>query len=218
MQRRELEYAATRLRTLEINATFYGPQKASTFATWADSVPDDFVFAIKGTKAVTVAGPGTLQRHLTEFVESGFLSLGNKLGPVLWQFQDGQAFVPRQVEALLASLPQSVRHAVEVRHPSFDSPDFFTMLREHRVSLVITNTPGHPALREQLADFVYVRLHSGVDHLPNGYGDADLAAWSERIRGWWEADKDVFVYFNSPDVPSTRPPFDAMRLQQLVDA
>ena len=137
---------------------------------------------------------------------------------MLWQFQDGQAFVPAQVEALLSALPDGIHHAVEVRHASFDSPDFFALLREHRVSLAITNTPGHPALPELTFDFVYVRLHSGLDHFPAGYSDRDLAPWAERARGWGADGPDVFVYFNSPDVPSVRPPFDAMRLQQLIDA
>lgn len=235
-QRRELEYAAARLTSLEINTTFYALAKPSNFLGWHAETPADFVFSVKGNRAVThddrLADP---VRGVAEFFASGVLGLQEKLGPVLWQLPPSLTFDQGTIEALLATLPHSfgevrplaagegdrpIRHALEVRNGSFLDPAFLELLGRYDVAAVQTGYPD--GIQHPTSDFVYVRLH-GAQH-PDGYDDETLDRWADLVRGWLtgslNADKgarEVFVYFHDRDDAAVRPPFDAMRLQALVD-
>ncbi|HEU4808679.1 MAG TPA: DUF72 domain-containing protein, partial [Homoserinimonas sp.] len=181
-QRARLGYASQRLSTLEINTTFHGGGSPSSFRAWWDATPADFVFSVKGPKAIThdraLRNPA---RGIAEFFASGVLELREKLGSVLWQTSPGFKFSPQIVEEFLALLPHTVaetqslmeqhgiaegarnvpdrpiRHAIEVRDSSFSSPAFIELLRRHDVAAVVTNSPGWPQLRDVTADFVYLR-------------------------------------------------------------
>ena len=86
-QKRELEYAAQQFRSIEINGTFYGMQRPGAFASWAMQTPDDFVFAVKGPRFIThMKRLLEAETPLANFIASGLLRLGPKLGPILWQF------------------------------------------------------------------------------------------------------------------------------------
>ena len=129
-QARELEYASRHLTAIEINGTFYGSQKPASFRRWRDETPDDFMFSLKGPRFATH------RRDLREagasierFFTSGVLELGDKLGPVLWQFPGTKRFEPEDFGAFLKLLPPSIegrsmRHVVEVSHASFAAPAF----------------------------------------------------------------------------------------------
>src|SRR5579859_8152064 len=147
-QKRELEYASRKLTSIEINGTYYGSQKPESFARWHDETPDDFVFALKGPRFATnrrvlaEAGPS-----IEKFLTSGILELKDKLGPINWQFMGTKKFDPEDFAAFLKLLPASIegraiRHAVEVRHDSFKSPDFIALARAHQVA-VITAGDAH---------------------------------------------------------------------------
>ncbi len=127
-QKRELEYAAGQLTSIEINGTYYGSQKPESFARWREETPEDFVFALKGSryctnrKVLAEAGPS-----VEKFLTSGLTELRHKLGPINWQFMPTKRFEPDDFEAFLKLLPKeldgiALRHAVEVRHDSFRSP------------------------------------------------------------------------------------------------
>lgn len=210
-QRRELEYAAERLATLELNTTFHGLPQPSSFERWRDDTPPHLVFAVKGNRAVThearLAGAAST---VADFFACGVLGLDEKLGPILWQVPPSLPFDAASVEAFLATLPQTVgharalvadrgraeppvtalgderriRHCFEVRHSSFLDPAFAAMLQRHSVAAVVVNAPGRPVVRELSADFAYVRLHSDAQHHPEGYDDATLDAWAARLDGW----------------------------------
>src|SRR5690606_38283672 len=136
-QRRELEYAAQRLGSIEINGTYYGSQKPESFGRWRDETPGGFVVAVKAPRYATnrrsLAGAGpTIER----FFASGVMELGDKLGPINWQFLPTKVFEPDDFAAFLGLLPHSLdgralRHAVEVRHESFRSPEFVELARSH---------------------------------------------------------------------------------------
>ena len=213
-QRRELEYAARMLPTIELNGSFYSLQRPQDYAQWRDSTPADFVFAVKGPKFLThMKRLRELQVPFANFLASGVLTLGRKLGPMLWQFPPRFSFDPERFEAFFELLPktlaaaarlaaghdhrvdgranfeidgdQALRHAVEIRHESFRDPAFVGLLRRYGIGLVIADTAGKwPLLEDLTADFVYLRLHGDAELYASGYGDAALDRWAARILAW----------------------------------
>lgn len=212
-QKRELEFASTALRTIEINGTFYGLQRPDVFARWVAQTPDDFVFAVKGPRFIThILRLRDPMVPLANFLASGVLRLGRKLGPILWQFPPTMQFDERLFSNFLAMLPHDadaatacarrhdqhlkarawldakscppLRHAVEIRHESFATPAFTALLREHRVALVCADTVKWPRLMDLTADFAYCRLHGSVELYRSGYDSDALDTWAARIRAW----------------------------------
>ncbi|HEX6344751.1 DUF72 domain-containing protein [Umezawaea sp.] len=212
---RELEHLAERVNSLELNSTFYGPRQPKHYRSWAARTPDDFVLAVKGPKTVThdkrLRDVGD---DLTAFFASGVHELGAKLGPVLWQLPPWLPFKPERVTAFLDALPRDVRHAVEVRHPSFADPEFLGLLRERGVAVVLADSAGRfPVLDELTADFAYLRLHGAGELYVSAYGPAELDRWAGEVRELAE-DRDVFVYFDN--TLSGAAPYNAMALADRV--
>ncbi len=216
-QRRELEFASTELHTLEINSTFHGDQKPATFASWRDETPDDFVFAVKGSRLVVqLYRAANAESRIEQFFSTGVHELGAKLGPVLWQFPPGVPFAEEPFARFAGALPAGVRHCVEARDPSFDTPAFRRIAAGHGIAVAVTNDPGQPAFDEVTAGFAYLRLSADAERYADGYDDATLDAWAARIREWRQRG-DVFVYFTHKDDTGAHTPFDAMRLQARLD-
>ena len=142
-QARELQYAGSKLTSIEINGTYYGSQKPASFMKWHDETPDDFIFSVKGPRFATnrrvLAEAG---ESIERFFKTGVTELKSKLGPINWQFATTKRFDPHDFAAFLKLLPKSVdglaiRHVVEVRHESFRHPDFIALAREHGVAVVM---------------------------------------------------------------------------------
>ncbi len=212
-QKRELAFAADRFGAIEINGTFYGLQTPQSFGRWADETPDDFVFAVKGSRYIThQLRLRDVDTALANFFASGVLRLGPKLGPLLWQFPPNFRFEPERFDAFLRLLPHDtagaarlaarhddrlkdrawlqvdadrpVRHAIEIRHDSFRDPAFVAMLRRHRVALVCADTVKWPLLMDLTADFVYCRLHGSEELYRSAYPPAELDRWADRVAAW----------------------------------
>lgn len=237
--RRELEYLAGRLRSVEINGSFYSLQRPSSYRNWHEATPDDFVFAVKGPRFIThmkkLRDPRTV---LANFFASGVLALGAKLGPVLWQLPPSLGFDLERLAAFFTELPRDtvaaaelagrhddrlsgdrlwtadpdapepahpLRHALEVRHPSFRDPRFPELLRKHDIALVTADTAGKwPFFDEPTAaDFAYARLHGDIELYTSGYTDEALDAWAARIDRWRDG-REVYVYFDN-DVKAHAP-------------
>ncbi len=200
-QARELSHASRQVTAIEINGTFYGSQKPASFRRWHDETPDDFMFSLKGPRFVThrrdlaTAGPS-----IERFFASGVLELGEKLGPVLWQFAPFLRFDEEGFAGFLALLPREIegrrlRHVVEVRHASFAAPGFPELLRRHGVAVALVDDEKYPMIDEITADFVYARLRRCVPEEPAGYSPDALDAWAGRSRQWCADGRDCFVYF-----------------------
>jgi uncharacterized protein YecE (DUF72 family) len=213
-QRRELEYAARRFPSLEINGTFYSLQRPGHFQDWYDATPADFVFAVKGSRFIShMKRLKDVETPLANFFASGLFNLREKLGPFLWQFPPSFQFDADRLEAFFELLPRDtvsalclarrrdarvkgrcrlaidanrpLRHAIEIRHESFLVPGFVELLRRQRIALVVADTAGKwPFVEDVTADFVYVRLHGDKVLYASGYSDAALDSWAERIRAW----------------------------------
>ena len=189
-QSKELSYAASKLTSIEINSTFYGSQKPESFRKWAASVPDGFVFSVKGPRFATnrrvLAEAGdSIQR----FLDSGVTELGDRLGPMLWQFAPTKKFDPADFGKFLALLPakhdkRPLRHVIEVRHPSFMVPEFITMLRQFGFPPVYTDHATYPNIADVTGDFVYARLQRGEDTITTAYPPKELDRWAKRLKIW----------------------------------
>lgn len=197
-QARELEHASRGVQAIEINATFYRTQSADSFRRWAAATPDGFVFTIKASRyctnrrVIAEAGEG-----IERFLGQGLTELGPKLGPILWQLAATKRFEPDDFAAFLQLLPAErdgivLRHAVEVRHESFDDPAFYALARAHQVAVVVLD-PASPAAKIDTSDFVYARLQAMREEEPTGYDDAGIARWAAQATEWAAA-RDVFMF------------------------
>ncbi len=241
-QRRELEYLAERVNSVEINGSFYSLQRPEYYRRWADQTPDDFLFALKGSRFIThMKKLRDVQVPLANFFASGPLALGQKLGPVLWQFPENMPLdperfarffdlLPRDTDeasklarkhdarvsgrsALKSPHPKQLRHTVEVR--TVCDPTFLDVLREHDIGLVIADTAGRfPCAEEVTAGIVYLRLHGETELYGGGYAPDSLARWARKLRRWARS-ADVYAYFDNDK--HGRAPYDAIALQREVD-
>jgi uncharacterized protein YecE (DUF72 family) len=189
-QAKELEYAAGHLTSIEINATFYGSQKPESFRKWAANVPDGFVFSVKGPRFATnrrvLAEAGD---SIKRFLDSGVLELRDRLGPVLWQFAPTKKFDAADFGKFLELLPakaddRRLRHVVEVRHPSFRTPEFVALVREFTTPIAFTDHTKYPSLADATGDFIYARLQRGQDSIPTAYPPKDIDVWAKRLQIW----------------------------------
>ncbi|HTV89997.1 MAG TPA: DUF72 domain-containing protein [Stellaceae bacterium] len=198
----ELAHASRHVTAIEINGTFYRTQTPASFRKWRDETPEGFVFSLKGPRFLTHRSElASAAPYMQRFFDSGFLDLGDKLGPILWQFAPTLQFDAADFAAFLALLPaelggRAMRHVVEVRHPSFRVPGFFDLLRERRIAVAQVEDAKYPAFDEVTApDFVYLRLRRCAEEEATGYPPAALDAWAARVRDWAGDGRDVFLYF-----------------------
>jgi uncharacterized protein YecE (DUF72 family) len=189
-QKRELEFASRAVTAIEINGTYYSSFKPASFAGWAAAAPDDFVFAVKASRFCTnrkvLAEAG---ESVARFVGQGIVELGDKLGPILWQFMATKKFDADDFRAFLALLPDKhdgvpLRHAVQVRHDSFAVPEFVEMARTAGVAIVFADSPDYPAIADVSGSFVYARLEAAREDQATGYAPGELDRWATVARGW----------------------------------
>lgn len=244
-QRLELTYAAERMTAIELNGSFYSLQRPSSYAAWRAATPEATLFAVKGGRYIThlkkLAG---VEAPLANFFASGVLALGPKLGPFLWQLPETLAFDEGRVAEFVRQLPrttreaaelatqhddklkpdrvlttcevdQPVRHALEPRHPSFDTAEARSLLAEHDICMVVADSAGRwPMMHDATSDFRYVRLHGETELYASGYTDESLDRWAEQCREWLAQGHDVFVFFDND--AKGHAPHDAVRLCQRL--
>jgi uncharacterized protein YecE (DUF72 family) len=216
-QHLELAYASNTFSTVELNGSFYSLQTPTSYQRWFYDTPDDFVFALKGSRFIThMLKLRNCEQALERFFDSGVHLLEHKLGPILWQFPATFAWNPERFESFVALLPSGLRHAVEVRHPSFAAPAFFEQLRRFNIALCIADGAGLLRVPDIVtADFAYVRLHGGEVLYHSRYEDRALESWAERMRRWSTEAKDTYVYFDND--AKVHAPFDALRLETILE-
>jgi len=219
-QARELEYGSRQFGALEINATFYGRQSPKSWATWAETVPDSFQFAVKGSRyCVTRPRLADAGEGVGNFLDQGLTALGPKLGPILWMLAARRKFDADDIAAFFALLPRekdglALRHVIEPRHDSFRDEHFFDLARRHDVAVVFGDDDEFPCIDADTAGFAYARLQRMREEVPTGYDEAALAAFEERARRWARDGRDSYIFFiNGAKV---RAPAAALALQQRL--
>ena len=209
-QKRELEYASSRLTAIEINGTYYGSQKPASFRKWHDETPKDFVFTLKGPRFATnrrvLAEAG---ESINRFFESGVTELKDKLGPVNWQFMATKKFDATDFGAFLKLLPRKVdgraiRHAVEVRHDSFKDKTFIELCRKEDVGIVFGADSEFPLIADVTTDFIYARLMGTKPAEKLGYPGAMLTTWAERAEDWGRGESPKASLLVAPPAPKKK--------------
>jgi uncharacterized protein YecE (DUF72 family) len=186
----ELNYASRHVTTIEINGTFYRTQSAASFRKWRDDTPDDFVFTVKGHRAIVNSRKlGDAGEAIAWFFKSGILELGPKLGPILWQLAPFKRFDRDDLGAFLSLLPrqsdgQPIKHVLEVRHESFAVPEFVSVLRDQGIAVVYADSDDYPAIADATGDVIYARLQRADEKHKTGYAPAELDKWAERVAAW----------------------------------
>ena len=233
-QKRELEYASRQFNSIEINGTFYSLQRPTSYQTWYEQTPPDFLFSLKGSRYLThmlkLKNP---EKPLANFFASGVLCLKEKLGPIVWQFPAMLGFDPDRFENFFKLLPRDtqaaaelakkhdtrlkgraytksdkkrpIRHAVEFRHDSFLVPEFVQLLRKHKIAMCFADTAQtFPYAEDLTADFCYLRLHGPEILYVSGYTDSALEWWSQRILAWSQGTQPSDARLITPTPPKPR--------------
>jgi uncharacterized protein YecE (DUF72 family) len=260
-QKKELPYASRAVNSIEINGTFYALQTPKSYAAWHEATPVGFVFSVKANRFIThIRRLRDVEIPVANFFASGVLHLAEKLGPILWQLPPSFTYDAEVMEKFLSLLPRDtneaaqlaqhhdgfvkkawthpekkrrLRHALEVRHPSFKNEEFIRMLRKHHVAIVVADTAGKwPVIEDVTADFIYARLHGDKKLYESGYSPAALRKWAAKFRTWAKGGnpqdakllavpaphrargRDIYVYFDNDT--KVRSPHDAMSLAHLL--
>lgn len=210
-QKKELEFATRALTAIEINGTYYSGFKPATFAGWAETAPEGFVYAVKASRFCTnrkvLAEAG---ESIAKFTGQGITELGHKLGPILWQFMATKKFDADDFGAFLKLLPEkqdgvALRHAIQVRHESFAVPAFVEMCRKAGVAIVFADSPQYPAIADVTGDFVYARLERGEDDNPLCYPEKDIDRWVDAAKCWAEGGRPEGLPYVEDAAPKKSP-------------
>jgi uncharacterized protein YecE (DUF72 family) len=260
--RLELQFASREFNSIEINGSFYSLQRPSSYQRWYAETPPGFVFSVKGGRFIThMKKLRDVEVPLANFFASGVLCLREKLGPILWQFPPNFGWNRERFTAFFELLPRNtteaaklaknhdaklkwgawtkadavrpIRHAVEIRHPTFMGPDFFALLRRHNIAFVVADTAGKwPYAEDLTADFVYCRLHGAEQLYVSGYSDPELEGWANRLKHWRKGmqprdarlvcerktggrgRRDVYLYFDND--AKVHAPFNARTLARKL--
>ncbi|HEY9541455.1 MAG TPA: DUF72 domain-containing protein [Luteimonas sp.] len=239
VQRRELEYASRHVSAIEINGTYYGTQKPATYARWRDETPEGFVFSAKAPKRIMASKVLAKAGVQVEDFIGGIVELGDRLGPLVWQFDRGTKIDADDFAAFLGLLPKkaggrALRHVLDVRDPDFVDARYLALARSHGMATVFTDSPEHPSFADVTADFAYARLMRARTGIETGYPAAELRQWAGRARQWAAGGdpddlprieaalgkpagkRDVFIYFIS--AAKERNPAAAMALLRELGA
>jgi uncharacterized protein YecE (DUF72 family) len=239
VQRRELEFASRHVSAIEINGTYYGTQKPATYAKWRDETPQGFMFSAKAPKRIMASRVLAKAGAQVEDFVGGIVELGDRLGPLVWQFDRGTKIDADDFKAFLDLLPKragglALRHVLDVRDPAFVDARYLALARKHGMATVFTDSPEHPSFADVTADFVYARLMRARADVATGYSGDEHRQWAVRARRWaaggepddlpridpapaqHAARRDVFIYFIS--AAKERNPAAAMALLRELGA
>jgi uncharacterized protein YecE (DUF72 family) len=210
----ELAYAASKLTAIEINGTYYSSFKPDSWAKWRASTPDGFKFAVKASRFCTnrkVLADGG--ESIGRFLNQGLSELGDRLGPILWQFANTKKFDEGDFEGFLKLLPKvqdglPLSHVLEVRHASFVDPAFVALARRYGATVCLADHNTYPMIADVTGDLVYARLQTGSDDEPTAYKPADLDQWIGRLKAYAEGGAPTDLAMADAASPAPRTPRD----------
>jgi uncharacterized protein YecE (DUF72 family) len=210
-----LEHYAGIFDTAEINNSFYRLPEKGTLARWKDAVPEDFVFSVKASRYLTHMKKLKDPREPLARLLDRTSTLGDKLGPVLFQLPPRWRANPERLAGLLEILPEGRRYAFEFRDPDWFDAKIYGLLREHGSSFCVYDLAGETSPREITADYVYVRLHGPGGPYQGRYGAERLVGWAEAISAWRKQGLDVYCYFDNDQAGYAAE--DALGLRRMLE-
>jgi len=210
-----LSFYAGHFDTVELNNSFYHLPSIKSFRSWRETVPEDFIFAVKGSRFIThmkkLKAPKTSTKKFFARVEK----LDQKLGPILFQLPPHWRVNVQRLATFLERMPKQYRYAFEFREQSWFMDEVYDLLRQHNVALCIYHMSGYDSPIELTADFTYIRFHGAHSTYGGSYSDWQLRTWAKRIDDWCEQSKEVFIYFNND--PEGHAVTDAKRLRAMIE-
>src|SRR5690348_16802412 len=194
-----LSFYSTKFPTLEINNTFYRLPKESVLLEWASQVPEQFLFSIKASQKIThYTRLKAESESMVQFLLKNTATLGDKMGPILFQLPPNlKKDVPR-LQNFLAYLPADRRYTFEFRHESWFDEDVFAVLRDRDIAMCVSESAELACPVVCTATWGYLRLHK-LD-----YSADQLIEWARKVgeQNWNEA----YVYFKHDEGEGSGPP------------
>jgi uncharacterized protein YecE (DUF72 family) len=201
--------------TVELNNSFYHLPLRSTFTQWKKSVPDNFIFAVKGSRYITHMKKLKESNEALQALLHNASGLKEKLGPVLFQLPPGWKINTQRLEDFLKQLPRKFRFAFEFRNKTWYTEDVYALLRKYNCAFCIYELDRHLSPLEVTTDFVYVRLHGPAGKYQGSYTKRQLSSWAKTCAAWKQNHKDVYIYFDNDQEGYAA--FNARTLQALLD-
>jgi uncharacterized protein YecE (DUF72 family) len=194
-----LGFYSSRFPTVEINNTFYRLPRENVLQDWASQVPESFTFAIKASQRIThFARIKPEASSAVEFLLKNTSSLGNRLGPILFQLPPNMKADVDRLRGFLAMLPADRKYTLEFREESWFQDDVYALLRERDIPMCIIDQPDFASPVVPTASWGYVRLHRF------DYDAVGLEQWWRTIgsQQWGEA----YIYFKHDEGVGSGPP------------
>lgn len=215
--RDRLAHYVRRFHTVELNASFYRWPRTAAFAGWRRRLPDGFRLSVKAPRVLTHAKKLSAPGEWLNRIAADWRELGDKGAVLLVQLAPSQQRDDARLSSFLGLVPDTIRAAVEFRHPSWHDEGVFDILERHGAAYCVMSGARLPCVLRATAPFVYLRLHGpDPDHLYAGsYGRDSLAWWADRIREWTAQGREVYAYFNNDGAGNAVR--DAETLRTLLD-
>ena len=192
-----LEFYASHFTTVELNNSFYRLPSEAAFASWYNSSPPDFTFAVKVSRFIThIKRLKNSEEAVENFITRAKI-LGEKLGPLLYQLPPNMHRNDEVLESFLSNLPRGMKHVLEFRHQSWLEGKVFEILRKYNIGLCVFDMPSFTCPLEMTADFAYIRFHGSGELYSSCYSDKELADWAKRLTNLDINLKAVYIYFNN---------------------
>ena len=193
--REHFRFYAAEFGTVELNNSFYRQPPLTRFQAWGAEAPPGFLFAVKGSRYISHVKRLLVEQESVNRVVEAATGLGDRLGPILFQFPRTFHADMERLDRFLSMLPPEFRFSLEFRHDSWLTDEVFDRLRDRQIALCIPDHPKMPQALVTTAGFAYVRMHMGARGI--GYSAAALQRWADRVLSWRAVGMDVFVYFNN---------------------
>ena len=210
-----LDFYANRFRTVEINNSFYNLPEAKTLRQWRDTVPEKFIFSVKASRYITHMKKLKDPKKSLSTLLKRLKSLGDKMGPILFQLPPKWNVNAERLKSFLDTLPEENRYAFEFRDKSWFQQEIYETLAEYKAAFCIYELAGTVSPLEVTTDFVYIRLHGPGDAYEGSYRKKTLRDWAGNISKWMQDGKTVYCYFDNDQAGYA--PKNSLRLQEIVN-
>jgi len=210
-----LDYYAERFHTVEINNSFYNLPETKTLRQWRDTVPKKFIFSVKASRYITHMKKLKDPKKSLSTLLKRLKSLGDKMGPILFQLPPKWNINVERLRSFLDTLPEKNRYAFEFRDKSWFEQEVYEALTEYNAGFCIYELAGTVSPLEVTADFIYIRLHGPGDAYEGSYRKKTLRDWAGNISKWKRDGKTVYCYFDNDQAGYATK--NSLALQEIIN-